>query len=338
MSDPLRESGFYSPPVYVDDRVHVGGEFPELKRGTAVTIGNFDGVHLGHQALLAHAVSEAEARGLTPVALTFEPHPNVVLGRAPRAMLTTLIRKAELLSRLGAVHVFARRFDSCFSAWSPERFVEELLVGELAAKVVVSGKNFRFGRERKGDPDVLASLSRRFGFVALSEETKDGRGPLSSTRAREAIARGDLEEAASILGRRHSVEGRVLVGDRRGRTIGFPTANLDSTHLALPPDGVYAVVVDRVTDRGPRVLARGVMNIGVRPTVESAGARSVEVHLFDLEEDLYGQTLRAHVVRKLREERRFSGLDALKKQIEMDAEEARAVTAQITPGASHAFG
>jgi riboflavin kinase / FMN adenylyltransferase len=325
-------------PIHLDDGARAPALAPDVSLGTALVIGNFDGVHLGHQALLARAVAEAKGLGLVPAALTFDPHPNLVLGKGPTGMLTTLARKAELLARLGATHVFVRRFDESLSTWSPERFVEELLVRDLSAKVVVSGKNFRFGKDRAGDSRVLTELSRRFGFVAIAAEATDARGPLSSTRARDALQRGDLAEAESILGRRHGIEGRVLRGDQRGRTLGFPTANLDVTQLVLPPNGVYAVVVDLVTEAGPRALARGVMNIGVRPTVSAEGTRSTEIHLFDTSQDLYGQTLRAHVVRKLRDERRFPDLDALKAQLTLDSNEARAMTERIEPASERFYG
>jgi len=318
-------------PIHLDDASDALLLAPDLRRGTAAVIGNFDGVHLGHQALFARAVADAEARGLVPVALTFDPHPSLVLGKNAPGMLTTLARKTELLARLGAAHVFVHRFDTSFSTWSPSRFVEDLLVSGLAAKVVVSGKNFRFGKNREGSAESLAAMGARLGFVAHTAEASDDQGPLSSTRARDAVLAGDLVDAESILGRRHALEGVVLKGDQRGRTLGFPTANLDPGALVVPPNGVYAVLVDLLTEDGPRALAPGVMNIGVRPTVTAAGQRSVEVHLFDTDRDLYGQTLRAHVVRKLRDERRFAGLDALKAQIELDAREARTVAAPILP-------
>jgi riboflavin kinase/FMN adenylyltransferase len=318
-------------PLHLDDQNKAPRLAPDVSRGTAAVIGNFDGVHLGHQALFARAVAEAKAQGLVPVALTFDPHPSLVLGKNAPGMLTTLTRKAELLARLGAAHIFVRRFDTSFSAWSPRRFVEQLLVGELSAKVVVSGNNFRFGHNREGNSELLSLLGRELGFVAHTAEARDDRGALSSTRARDAILQGDLIDAESILGRRHAIEGLVEKGDQRGRTIGFPTANLSAGSLVLPPNGVYAVLVDILTPEGPRTLAPGVMNIGVRPTVSAEGTRSVEVHLFDLAQDLYGQTLRAHVIHRLRAEKRFDGLDALKAQLTKDAHEARSLTVALTP-------
>jgi riboflavin kinase / FMN adenylyltransferase len=327
--------------LHIDDRVKAPILAPGLHRGTAAVIGNFDGVHRGHQALFARAVAEAEAKNLVPVALTFDPHPSVILGPKPSNLLTTLPRKAELLTRFGASHVFARCFDETFAGWSPERFVEELLVGELSAKVVVSGKNFRFGKSRRGDSELLSTMGDRLGFVAITAEARDEGGVLSSSRARDAIVAGDFSQAERVLGRRHGIEGRVLHGDQRGTTIGFPTANIDPTGVVLPPDGVYAVVVDLIDETGPAALAPGVMNIGLRPTVSSASterARSVEVHLFDVSRDLYGETLRAHIVQKLRDERRFSGLDALRTQIALDAAEARAATEAIARGDGKTFG
>jgi riboflavin kinase/FMN adenylyltransferase len=328
-------------PLRIDDQQRAPFMAPDLSRGTVAVVGNFDGVHRGHQELFARAVAEADATGLIPIALTFDPHPSAVLGSRPSPLLTTLTRKAELLTRLGAQHVFARRFDLDFSRWSPERFAEELLAGELSARVVVSGKNFRFGKDRSGDSELLAELGARFGFVARTAEARDERGPLSSTRARDAITSGDLLEAERVLGRRHALEGRVLHGDARGRTIGFPTANFDPAGVVLPPDGVYAVVVDLVADAGAFALAPGVMNIGRRPTFSSTSgenARIIEVHLFDLARDLYGETLRAHVVARLRDERRFSGIGALKEQIGIDAARARAATEGILREVGTAFG
>jgi riboflavin kinase/FMN adenylyltransferase len=313
----------------LDDHVHAPDVVPDVARGTVAVIGNFDGVHRGHQLLFAEAVREAYVRGLQPVALTFDPHPAVVLGGDAPGSLTSLARRAELIHRLGIAYVFVRRFDRGFAAWTPEKFASELVAGELAARVVVSGKSFRFGKGRAGDAATLETLGSALGFHALALEARDEKGALSSTRARESIVAGQLAEAERILGRRHAIEGPVVEGEKRGRTIGFPTANLEVSLQVLPPNGVYAVLVDRLLGEGARALARGVMNVGVRPTVATRGERSIEVHLFDVSEDLYGQTLRVHFVQRLRDEKRFSGLDALKAQIQHDADEARGVTAKI---------
>jgi riboflavin kinase/FMN adenylyltransferase len=305
---------------------------------TVLVIGNFDGVHKGHQAVLADARRVADARALPVSVLTFTPHPAGVLGRGEPPVLTPLERKAELLLRCGASRVYARKFDMGFAAWSPERFVRDLLVGLLHTKVVVVGADFRFGAQRAGDFAMLGRLGGELGFEAKTTAiASDDRAPYKSSRARSAVVAGDLDEAKAVLGRPHSIAGTVVHGDARGRTIGFPTANLEGVVELLPPNGVYAVTVDERTGAGPRALAKGVMNVGVRPTVGGGDARRVEVHLFDLDRDLYGATLRVHLVARLRDERKFDGLDALKAQIARDAEEARRALASVEP-VDGAFG
>ena len=306
--------------------------------GRLVAIGNFDGVHLGHQAVLAGAARDAAARGLSPVVLTFDPHPAAVIGGSAPPVLTTLPRKIELVQRAQpSIRVVVESFDRDFAAQSPETFAEDVLVKRLSARLVIVGKNFRFGRARAGDFDVLAQLGARLGFETRSHAlVGDERGTFSSTRAREAIAAGDLDAARAILGRPHALAGTVVRGDQRGRTIGFPTANLGGCREALPPFGVYAVVVDRLGEDDPvsgasrgAWLAAGVANIGVRPTVKQDAPPSVEVNLFDLDADLYGSRLRVHLIARLRGERRFPGLDALRAQIAEDADAARAITDAI---------
>ncbi|MCC6552455.1 MAG: riboflavin biosynthesis protein RibF [Polyangiaceae bacterium] len=300
-----------------------------------VIIGNFDGVHRGHQALLAEAAGEAARRALAPVVLTFHPHPALTLGRTPPETLTALPRKLELIARAQpSIRVVIEAFDRAFSEQAPEEFVREELVGRLGARVVMVGDNFRFGHRRAGDFAALARLGEAHGFETRSHPlVGDAEGPWSSTRIRDAIARGELDAAAGMLSRPHMLSGVVIKGDQRGRTIGFPTCNLDDVVEALPPFGVYAVLVDRVVEPGEgaaatgrsRALARGVMNLGVRPTVKDprAARPSVEVHLFDVDEDLYGARLRVHLIARLRPERRFSGLPELREQIARDAAAAR---------------
>src|SRR5262249_33610774 len=207
-----------------------------------VVIGNFDGVHRGHQALLRDAANDAERRGLAPAVLTFSPHPLVVLGRTPPPLLTALDRKLELVAPLArTIEPIVERFDRAFAAQAPEAFAERLLARRFAAKVVVVGRNFRFGHGRAGDFETLVELGQRLGFETRSHPlVGDAAGPWSSTRARDAIARGELDAATEMLGRPHMISGTVAAGDRRGRTIGFPTANLDGIPEQLPPFGVYA--------------------------------------------------------------------------------------------------
>ncbi len=318
--------------LWIDDSTTVSALAPDISSGTVVVTGNFDGVHRGHQALFARARAEAEQRGLIPVALTFDPHPRFVLANAPPPLLTTTARRVELIQRLGMTHVFIRRFDRAFASLAPDVFVEQLLVLALHARVVIAGDNFRFGARRAGDDALLRELGPRLGFEAFTLEATDEKGPLSSSRVRDALNAGNLREATHVLGRPHSISAAVEKGDQRGRLLGFPTANLGGVTELVPPEGVYAVAVDRDAGDGEaRALATGVMNIGVRPTIGGEPRRTLEVHLFDFSGDLYGQSLRVHFIARLREERRFDGLPALKAQIARDAEEARAATLTTHP-------
>jgi riboflavin kinase/FMN adenylyltransferase len=302
-----------------------------------VVIGNFDGVHRGHAALLADAVREARERGLCPTVLTFEPHPASVLGRTPPPLLTRLARKRALLRALAPeLEVAVRTFDRAFSERSPESFARDVLAVELEAAKVLVGFNFRFGRGRAGGHDELVALGRELGFeVARHPLVGDDQGAFSSTRARRALGEAALDEVRGVLGRPHALLGVVEHGDKRGRTLGFPTANLGAVEEALPPHGVYAVRVARVTQPEPlawSALAGGVMNVGVRPTVSgAAGAPRVEVHLFDRDDDLYGATLLVELVSFLRPEQRFAGLDELRSQIALDAAGAREALAREAP-------
>jgi riboflavin kinase/FMN adenylyltransferase len=297
-----------------------------------VIIGNFDGVHRGHQAVLGASAVEASRDGLRPVVLTFHPHPAEVLGRGVLPVLTTLERKIELITRIDpAFVVVVEPFDAELARVEPEEFAERLLVREFGAKCVVVGQNFRFGRNRAGDLPALARFGERFGFDVRPKALHgDEHGPYSSTRVRAALANGDLVDVAAQLGRPHSLSGRVVRGAGRARSLGVPTANLAAVPEALPPYGVYACLVDRLGPEGPRALATGIANIGVRPTFDAGFG--VEVHLFDFEGDLYGAELRVHVMTRLRDERRFADLGELRAQIERDLAEARASLAGSVPG------
>lgn len=329
--------------------VHDARNATPAPQGRVVVIGNFDGVHRGHQTVLARAASLAAGDPHPELTvLTFEPHPAAVLGASAPARLTRLSRKVDLLGRHGVDLVVAQAFDARFAALGPEQFVDDVLVNALSAKIVAIGWDFRFGARRAGDIAMLRSLGATRGFrVEVQDVVADDKGPLSSTRVRDALSRGDLDDARAVLGRPHAIEGIVVAGDKRGRTIGFPTANVGDVEEALPAHGVYAVVCDRApgnTRAGAggstemRALARGVANVGLRPTVSGGGGHpSIEVHLFDLPEehrDLYGDAIRVHFVARLREERRFPSLDALRAQIAEDAARARAITEPIPEPAS----
>lgn len=292
-----------------------------------VTPGNHDGVHLGHRALVREArrLADLARPALRVVAMTFDPHPLhfVTPERAP-PLLTTPARRAELLRAAGADHVEIVRFDEAFCALEPTAFVHDVLVKRLSARAVVVGEDFRFGAQRAGDVNLLIKLGEPYGLqvVTLAPVRLDGQ-LVSSSQVRAALAAGDVELAARMLTRVHDVERRVVRGDQRGRTIGFPTANLELVGMMPPADGVYAVAVRILDAEGlPDAMLWGVANLGVRPTVRAG--RSMEVHILDFDGDLYERRLRVGFVSRLRGEQKFSGLDALKAQIAKDVDAGRA--------------
>jgi riboflavin kinase/FMN adenylyltransferase len=298
-------------------------------RPCSLVVGNFDGVHRGHQAVLREAVAHARTTGLTACVLTFDPNPAVVVGGRAPALLTTLERRVELCCDLGVERVYVRRFDAAFAAWSPERFARDLVAGALVARVVVVGENFRFGAKRAGDLAMLRAQGELLGFEArVHAVAADALGAFSSTRARDAVKAGAVGEAANVLGRPHAVSGIVAHGDGRGRTIGVPTANLSAVPELLPGNGVYAVRVDALDPATgvATALGDGVTNVGTRPTVDGT-TRRVETYLFDFAGDLYGRTLRVHLVARIRDEKKFGGLDELKAQIARDIADAKATLA-----------
>jgi riboflavin kinase / FMN adenylyltransferase len=316
--------------IAVDDASAPGAVAPAPG---VLVVGNFDGVHLGHQAVVREAVARARSLGIAAGVLTFQPHPAAVVGAGAPPLLTTLARRAELLGALGVERMYVRRFDTAFAAWQPDRFARELVADTLRARLVVVGENFRFGAKRAGDLTLLRALGADLGFeVLVHAAASDARGPYSSTRAREAVVAGDLDEVRRVLGRPHALSGRVVHGDERGRTIGVPTANLGAVPELLPPNGVYAVTADRFSEAEQAFvpLARGLTNIGVRPTVGGGGRLSVETYLLDFEGDLYDAELRVHLVARLRDEKKFGSLDELKAQIARDVAGACAVLAQAS--------
>jgi riboflavin kinase/FMN adenylyltransferase len=303
------------------------GSLQRARGRCALTIGNFDGVHRGHQALVAAARESAQSRGGTTVVLTFDPHPSHVLSphRAPEALLT-VEQKAEILGGLGVDRLAVLPFTRALAEKTAEEFARDVLQGCLGARSVIVGENFRFGRHRQGDAAHLAQLGRSMGFSVepVAAVLHDG-APISSTRIREAVARGAVEGANALLGRRYFLDGRVRQGDGRGRTIGFPTANLELLNEAVPGGGVYACCA-RLDASAPEPLRPAVVNVGRRPTF-GGGDMIVEVHLLDFAGDLYGRVLRVEFLTKLRDEQRFPDVDTLKRQIETDVAEARRILA-----------
>ncbi len=302
-------------------------------RGSVVSIGVFDGVHLGHQAILAANLRLARAHELVPTVVTFRRHPRKVLsGSAPRE-LTTLEHRLELFGRAEIEHVLVLNFDEQLRELSAEDFLERILRRALGARRCALGADSRYGRDRRGSPAALVQAGLPVEIVPAVEV---GGAVVSSTAIRAAVERGELERAAAMLGRPVSVFGQVVHGDARGRELGFPTANLDLHHELHPPLGVYACRARRAGAGGGRepgsalsAALPAVANIGVRPTVAGeADARPVvEVHLLDFDGQLYGERLELEFVARLREERRFPDLGALRAQIERDVAAARALLA-----------
>lgn len=303
---------------------HVAAE-----HGSVVSIGVFDGVHLGHQKILERNTAEARRLGARATVVTFREHPKrVLLGRAPRT-LTSLEHRLELFRRAGIEHAVALTFDEELKAIPAEAFVRDFLLGALGARKFVLGFDSKFGRDRAGTPEMLSALG--YDVEVVSQVTVGGRA-VSSTAIREAVELGDLAGAERMLGRPVTVYGQVVPGDRLGRQIGFPTANLDLHHELRPPNGVWAVRVRRVRYAPERIeeAARdGVLNIGFRPTVsgERPEAPRVEVHVLDFSGDLYGEYLEIEFVAALRDERKFPSLEALREQIRADVLAARRVLA-----------
>jgi riboflavin kinase/FMN adenylyltransferase len=290
-------------------------------RPVVVALGNFDGVHLGHQGVLRRAVEEGRSRGMRVVAATFHPHPRTVLGSGdPPKLLTPLGLRCETLLGYGADEVWVIPFDVALSRKSPEQFVKDVLIGEGGAGVVVVGENFRFGHKAAGHFGDLCRLMREAGGTAVGVRVRGMGGGISSTRIRALVSGGEVAEAAGLLGRPYVLRGEVVVGDKRGRSIGFPTANvLPDTEAVVPARGVYAGFV-----RFGEEKYAACTNVGVAPTFGRAESR-VEAHLLDFEGDLYGRVVDVGFQERIREERRFSGVDELVGQIRRDVEEARIV-------------
>jgi riboflavin kinase / FMN adenylyltransferase len=287
----------------------------------ALTIGNFDGVHLGHRAMVGLLTDAARQRGLISCVMTFEPHPREFFApdRAP-TRLTSLREKLELLAGLGVEQVHVRRFDYDFARITAEEFIEQVLVAGLGVRWVLVGDDFRFGARRHGDVAMMReALSRRGVEVAQMQTVALSGTRVSSTEVRERLAHGDLHGAAQLLGRAYSISGRVVGGERLGKRLGFPTANLQMKHNRPPLAGIFVV---EVLGLGQQPL-EGVASLGVRPTVKESGAPVLEVHLLDFAREIYGQHLQARFLHKLRDEEKFADLETLKQHIAMDVEDAR---------------
>ena len=296
-------------------------------------MGNFDGLHRGHALLIGRAGDLARAQGRPVGVLTFEPHPRSVFVPAAEPFRLTPFRvKERELARLGVDLLFVQHFDAAFAAKSAEDFLSEIIVGAIGASHIVVGWDCTFGKGRRGTPDLLRAAGPERGFGVTVIEPIRGADEIvySSTHIRELLRVGKPREAAVLLGRFWEIDGRVAVGDRRGRTIGFPTVNLGLDDYLRPAFGVYAVRVsgDGMDDPFGGRMIDGVANLGLRPTVGTLEPR-LEAHLFDIDADLYGRHLRVALVDFIRPEQKFAGLDALKAQIAEDARRAREILAGV---------
>ncbi|WP_371186370.1 bifunctional riboflavin kinase/FAD synthetase [Thalassotalea maritima] len=296
----------------------------DAHNGCVLTIGNFDGVHLGHQRVIRALIKKSEELGLIPAVMVFEPQPQELFNpqMAP-ARLTRLRDKYTLLRQLGVKRLICVNFNHQFASQSAEQFIEQLLVAKLGVKHLIIGDDFRFGKNRRGDFAMLKQAGEKFDFAVTdtaSFKLDDCR--ISSTEIRKALQQDDLIEAQSMLGRPYSIIGRVVHGDKQGRQLGFPTANVLLKRCVSPVSGVYAVQVQFNDSR-----YYGVANIGSRPTVRGM-RQQLEVHIFDFKGNLYGQQIDVILLKKLREEQRFASLDALTAQISQDTQQAKQLVAE----------
>src|SRR5438067_13545362 len=285
-----------------------------------LALGNFDGVHRGHRKILERVCRVAGERGGTSVVMTFDPHPPRIVrpDKAP-ALLMTKEQKLEAIEEAGVQGAAIVRFTPELSRWDPETFVRTVLVAWLRVAEVWVGANFLFGHDRAGNFSLLRALGNRDLFKAEKiDPVRYKDFVVSSTRIRRLVSEGRVDEAGALLGHQYSIDGTVVKGDQRGRAIGFPTANLCTENELVPPHGVYATTT-RIRD----VVHPSVTNIGTRPTVDSSGRTTIETHIFNMDADLYGATIRVGFVQRLRDERAFDSLDLLRAQIEADSQRAR---------------
>jgi riboflavin kinase/FMN adenylyltransferase len=292
-----------------------------------LALGNFDGVHRGHRKILDRVRRVASERGATSVVMTFDPHPPRIVrpDKAPPLLMTTA-QRLEAIEAAGVQGTAIVRFTSELSKWEPETFVRTVLVDWLHVSEVWVGANFLFGRDRAGTFTLLRSLGARFGFNAEKiDPVRYKDFVVSSTRVRRLINEARVDEAGALLGHQYFIDGTVIQGDQRGRTIGFPTANLATENELLPPHGVYAT-----TASVDGLVYASVTNVGVRPTVDQSGRVSIETHVFNLSRDLYGARMRVGFVQRLRDERTFESLDALKAQIQADCDRARVLFERLS--------
>lgn len=304
----------------------------QLATPSVITIGSFDGVHCGHRALIRATVERARGRGAASLVIVIHPHPKLVLGREPGLLLlTTLEERLELIAALGVDYAVVMPFSTEASQVTALAFVERLARNLRMAEIVCT-PDFRFGHKRQGSVSFLQETGRGLGFDVTTVEPESYAGDkISSSRIRELVGEGNVSLAACLLGREHSVRGQVVSGDHRGRGLGFPTANLELPERKLfPANGIYAARVRLWNKGAPDEWFHSATSIGVRPTFGDGQRRLVEVHILDFDRDIYGQTLEAHFVQRLRDEQRFPSVAALIGQMRQDCEEARRILDHAT--------
>ena len=300
-------------------KIFHGTENAGILRGTVLTLGVFDGLHLGHQKIMERVVSRAKQIGAIPTTITFDPHPRSVLypENSP-PLLQTLDQRLANFEVLGIEQTIVIRFDKDFADQNAEEFLRDSVHERLQAKEVYLGKGFAFGKNRAGNIELLRKISTELEFFADEVDEVTLRGQrISSSKIRDLLKHGKVNLARRMLGRPYGVEGQIIHGDRRGRTIGFPTANLKPRNRVVPQFGVYATAT-LIKD----VWRRSITNVGVRPTFEDGKEPSIESYVFDFDGDLYGDVLRVRFLHRIRDERKFSGIDELKKQIQTDSSRA----------------
>jgi riboflavin kinase/FMN adenylyltransferase len=307
------------------ETLHSISDLAHLRGPLFLAIGVFDGLHRGHQAVISTSTSHAESSSGTPVAVTFDPHPAKVLRpeNAPH-LLTATQHKIALIRNLGVAHLLVIDFDKNFASTSPEEFVRELVTHSKPLREICVGHEWSFGKDRRGNLDLLHTLGARFDFNVVGiPPVKVNGAVVSSTAIRRAVEQGDLDRAAEMLGRPYTILGTVVQGDGLGKKIGFPTANLSAHSEQFPPNGVY--LADAWLDG---ILHHGVVNLGYRPTVShNESNRVLEIHLFDFDRDIYGKDVELRFVRYLRPEKKFATVDALVRQIDADVRRARELCA-----------
>jgi riboflavin kinase/FMN adenylyltransferase len=301
-------------------------DLPETARGAVLAIGNFDGVHLGHQQVIADARALAAAKNAPLGVMLFDPHPQQFFAPdAPPFRLTRLVTRAALLANLGVDFTLALPFDATMAACEAEDFISDILLAQLGVSAVCVGYDFCFGKGRRGNFAMLQDIGGEVGFDTFATEAvlqPDSTSPFSSSAIRNFLRDGDPEQAAQLMGHAFAIEAEVQKGDQRGRTIGFATANMPLHDYVLPKFGVYAVSAEVLDGAFAGQTLKGVANLGMRPTVGTDKPR-LESHFFDFEGDLYGANLRVSLLHFIRPEQKFDSLDALKAQISMDSDQAR---------------